>query len=131
MATVTDSCLELKLNGSQRSDTLPCSAAPRWAQVLAPVIGIFNSIFLIIFVAHILGCAFTMIANAEPEGPNWLTHYDPALPEASNETRYVVALYWAMIRSPLLRRDQVPCFCRDQVLQVVQRLSLSLRVSCP
>ena len=99
--------------------------------MLAPLIGIFNSLFLIIFVAHILGCAFTMIANAEPEGPNWLTHYDPALPEASNETRYVVALYWAMIRSPLLRRDQVPCFCRDQVLQVVQRLSLSLRVSCP
>ena len=75
-------------------------------QVLAPLIGIFNALFLIIFVAHILGCAFTMIANAEPDGPSWLTHYDPALTDAPNDARYIVALYWAMIRSSLLS-DQV------------------------
>ena len=63
------------------------------------VIGIINALFIIIFTAHILGCAFTMLADSE-SGYNWVVHYEPALLTASNDVRYIVCVYWAIIRSP-------------------------------
>ena len=62
------------------------------------MIGIFNSLFIIIFTAHILGCAFSMLADAEPDN-NWMLHYEPALLGATNDVRYIASIYWAMIRS--------------------------------
>ena len=70
-------------------------------QNLVAVIGIINALFIIVFTAHILGCAFTMIADSEPDN-NWMVHYEPNLLGATNDVRYVAAIYWAMIRSPTM-----------------------------
>ena len=72
---------------------------PPCLQNLIAVIGIINALFIIIFTAHILGCAFTMLADSEP-GDNWMIHYEPALVGATNDVRYIAAIYWAMIRWP-------------------------------
>jgi hypothetical protein len=66
-------------------------------EVLAPIIGISTSIFILVFTAHLLGCFFTMLLASETDDVNWLTHYNPELSDAGDQTRYVVALYWAMI----------------------------------
>ena len=66
-------------------------------EVLAPIIGICTSVFILIFTAHLLGCFFTMLLSIEDGDTNWLTHYNPALHDADAQTRYIVALYWAMI----------------------------------
>jgi voltage-gated potassium channel Kch len=66
-------------------------------EVLAPIIGISTSIFILVFTAHLLGCFFTMLLSIQPDSVNWLTNYDPELSDADDQTRYVVALYWAMI----------------------------------
>jgi hypothetical protein len=66
-------------------------------EALAPAIGVSSSVFALAFTAHLLGCLFTMILAAEPEGDNWLASYGADLPAADTATRYVVALYWAMV----------------------------------
>jgi voltage-gated potassium channel Kch len=66
-------------------------------EVLAPIIGISTSIFILVFTAHLLGCFFTMLISIQSDSVNWLTNYDPELSDADDQTRYVVALYWAMI----------------------------------
>ena len=65
-------------------------------EAFGPAIGIFSSIFILVFSAHFLGCFFTLLAGTET-GVTWLIHYDADLEYADNFTRYIVALYWAVI----------------------------------
>ena len=65
-------------------------------EAFGPAIGIFSAIFILIFSAHFLGCFFMLLAGTET-GVTWLSHYDPDLEYADNFTRYIVALYWAVI----------------------------------
>ena len=86
------------------------------------VIGIINALFIIIFTAHILGCAFTMIADSESVDLNWMTHYEPSLLGATNDVRYITAIYWAMIRwtaiIPGIRLFPAPVWaCPDGAIQ--------------
>ena len=61
-------------------------------------ISVASSFFLIIFIAHLLGCCFTMLLDAETrELQNWLTHYSADLAYADTWTRYETALYWAIV----------------------------------
>ena len=61
-------------------------------------IGVASAMFLIIFVAHLLGCCFTMLLDSEDgNSVNWLSHYNPDLPYADTWTRYVTAVYWAVV----------------------------------
>ena len=55
---------------------------------------IFRSIFVMIFVAHLLGCVFMMVIDWTGDPDNWLQKYDESLLESSNEYKYVAALYW-------------------------------------
>ena len=63
---------------------------------LKSAIGIFRSLFTLIFVAHVLGCFFVMLIPLDPND-NWLIDYQPALMQADDWTQYITCLYWAMI----------------------------------
>ena len=70
-------------------------------EAFGAAIGVASAIFLLLFSAHLLGCFFAMLAAAET-GPSWLTRYDavlgsPGLESADGFTRYVVAVYWAVV----------------------------------
>ena len=60
------------------------------------LIGILTASFLLMFVAHALGCFFTMLLDPS-EPTDWLRHYRPELADAGDWVRYVTALYWAII----------------------------------
>ena len=60
------------------------------------LIGIVSAVYLLVFVAHTLGCIFTLLIGVD-ESENWLEHYNPALVDAENFVRYVVAVYWAIV----------------------------------
>ena len=94
--------LSLSLSPSPSLSLSPPLSPSLSPQNLVSAIGIFNSLFIIVFTAHILGCAFTMLADAEP-GDNWMIHYEPALLGATNDVRYIAAIYWAIVRCWLLR----------------------------
>ena len=63
---------------------------------LKNVIGIFRSLFALVFVAHVLGCFFVMLIPDNPRD-NWLIDYQPSLMQADDWTRYITCLYWAII----------------------------------
>jgi hypothetical protein len=66
-------------------------------EAFGAMISLFSSIFILFFIAHVLGCFYTILMTYEDEGDNWLHHYNPDLVYADTSTRYVVALYWAII----------------------------------
>jgi hypothetical protein len=66
-------------------------------EAFGAMISLFSSIFILFFIAHVLGCFYTILLSYEDEGDNWLHHYRPELVDADVTTRYVVALYWAII----------------------------------
>ena len=51
------------------------------------ILGILNAAFLLFFTAHLLGCSFAVLALFEPD-ENWMSHYNPELPEADNTVQY-------------------------------------------
>jgi ribonuclease I len=53
--------------------------------------------FIMVFIAHLLGCLFTMLIDVESGRNNWLQAYDPEVYESDNIQRYMVALYWAYV----------------------------------
>ena len=62
-----------------------------------------QSMFVLIFTAHTLGCFFVLLAATEDSwqyGVNWLSTFeedlDPAVP-GQDYRRYVISLYWAII----------------------------------
>ncbi len=61
-----------------------------------PVLEVCNAVFVLFFTSHVFGCCFTMIANAEA-GETWLLHYRAEYADADSATRYVTALYWAVV----------------------------------
>jgi len=64
-----------------------------------PLISLFSSIFLLIFVAHLLGCAYTYMLNYEPD-LNWLLAYDPTLSNADWSARYITGacIVWLSVQ---------------------------------
>jgi potassium channel len=92
-------------------------------EVLAPAIGISSSVFTLVFTAHLLGCFFTMLLDAQPPGANWLASYGPDLPAADAATRYVVALYWAMVSVTTMGYgDVVPVTHAERIFGLVTAL---------
>ena len=66
------------------------------SEIFTKAIGIFKSIFVMVFMAHLLGCVFIMLLqNSETE--NWLLHYQPQSQSYGKWEVYVIALYWAII----------------------------------
>ena len=66
-------------------------------EAFGAAIGISSAMFILIFSAHFLGCFFTLLAGTESDIENWVAHYNPDLVDADDFTRYVLALYWAVI----------------------------------
>eukprot|EP00291_Cryptomonas_curvata_P019088 CAMPEP_0172177164 /NCGR_PEP_ID=MMETSP1050-20130122/15269_1 /TAXON_ID=233186 /ORGANISM="Cryptomonas curvata, Strain CCAP979/52" /LENGTH=380 /DNA_ID=CAMNT_0012849623 /DNA_START=228 /DNA_END=1366 /DNA_ORIENTATION=- len=66
-------------------------------EAFGAAISLASSVFFLFYTAHLLGCFYTILASYEDEGNNWLYHYRPELVGADETTRYVVALYWAII----------------------------------
>jgi hyperpolarization activated cyclic nucleotide-gated potassium channel 2 len=66
-------------------------------EMLGSFIGVSSALFIVIFVSHLVGCLLIMIAAIDPDGENWLNHYNPHLVNADNWTRYVTSVYWATI----------------------------------
>ena len=60
------------------------------------IVGILRATFVMVLAGHILGCFFTLLF-VTPNSINWMYMYNPSLEFADNWTRYVTALYWAMI----------------------------------
>jgi hypothetical protein len=66
------------------------------SEIVTKAIGIFKSIFVMVFMAHLLGCIFVMLLqNSDTE--NWLLHYQPEAKAYGKWEVYVIALYWAII----------------------------------
>ena len=63
---------------------------------LKNVIGIFRSLFALVFVAHVTGCLFAMLIPDETND-NWMYAYQPDLKFAGAWIRYEVSLYWAIV----------------------------------
>ncbi len=84
------------------------------------IITLFSATFVLLFTSHSLGCFFTILMSYE-DGENWLSNYSPELVDADVATRYVVALYWAMIsiRCALLQ----PCLILGGLRRVRARAS--------
>ena len=59
-------------------------------------LGIFRSILLILYCAHLLGCFFTMLF-VDDSSKNWMYAYNAELQFADDWERYITALYWAVI----------------------------------
>ena len=66
-------------------------------EAFGAAIGISSAMFILIFSAHFLGCFFTLLAGSESDKENWVMHYNPDLVDADDVTRYILALYWAVI----------------------------------
>jgi hypothetical protein len=66
-------------------------------EAFGAAISLASSVFFLFYTAHLLGCFYTILMSYEDEGDNWLNNYRPELVEADETTRYVVALYWAII----------------------------------
>ena len=81
-------------------------------EAFGTMISLFSSIFILFFVAHVLGCFYTILMTYEEDGDNWLHHYRPELIDADVMTRYVVALYWAMIT---IRCAKAPPICDQSI----------------
>ncbi len=61
-------------------------------------LGILSAVFILIFMAHILGCAYIAILAYETDSSdNWLRHYRPELEYADDQTRYIIAMYFSII----------------------------------
>jgi hypothetical protein len=65
-------------------------------EAFGAVITLTSAAFALFFTSHLLGCFYTILSTYE-EGDNWLKAYSPELANADISTRYVVALYWAMV----------------------------------
>ena len=66
-------------------------------EAFGAAISLGSSVFFLFYTAHLLGCFYTMLASYEDADENWLYNYRPELVGADETTRYVVALYWAII----------------------------------
>jgi hypothetical protein len=55
--------------------------------MLGPAISLVSSLFLLVFVAHLLGCFFFMFVGLDP-AINWMVKYSPSLLEGPVEDRY-------------------------------------------
>jgi hypothetical protein len=67
-------------------------------EMLGSFIGVSSALFIIIFVSHLVGCMYIMVASMEPAGENWLDHYSPQIAADPDDwPRYVTALYWAAV----------------------------------
>ena len=65
-------------------------------EAFGSAITVFGAAFGLFFTAHLLGCFYTILLTYEQDD-NWLLNYNPELASAEVSTRYVVALYWAVI----------------------------------
>ena len=65
-------------------------------EAFGTAITLISTGFALFFTSHLLGCFYTILTAYE-EGNNWLVSYNPELVNAEVSTRYVAALYWAMI----------------------------------
>jgi hypothetical protein len=65
-------------------------------EAFGAAITLISTGFALFFTSHLLGCFYTILIAYE-DGDNWLLSYSPELVTAEVSTRYVTALYWAMI----------------------------------
>jgi hypothetical protein len=90
--------------------------------VFKKTLRIFKSIFLMVFVSHLLGCFFTMLIDPNSED-NWLYAYNPKLMDAPVWERYTVSLYWAIITiSTMGYGDVLPVTSTERVFSVAVAL---------
>ena len=74
-----------------------CSCLPVTISQFKKALRIAKTSFIMVYIAHLLGCLFTMLIDVESGRDNWLQAYDPEVYEADNIQRYMVALYWAYV----------------------------------
>jgi len=90
--------------------------------VFKKTLRIFKSIFLMVFVSHLLGCFFTMLIDPNSE-ENWLYAYDPKMMDAPVWERYTVSLYWAIITiSTMGYGDVLPVTSTERIFSVAVAL---------
>jgi hypothetical protein len=68
---------------------------------LQTIIKIFRSIFIMVFLAHFLGCMFVLLRSIQLEANpddlnNWMDAYDPDLRNADKIEQYFACFYWAL-----------------------------------